>query len=219
MAEADDIVAYHIVGLGVPDGFTVPRGSDVQYVVDAINDVGGLAIVAHPYWSGLEAADLDIKNYVGIEIYNHSCFTATGKANSEFLWDNLLLQKQPILGFAVDDCHKYPEDVHGGWMMVKARSDNPQDILESLRCGHFYSSTGPVINNVWLDHTRVCVDCSPVEKIMFLGNVMRSKLIQVKGRGDLLTMGQYELAKDQVYLRVVVEDKHGRRAWTNAQWF
>jgi predicted metal-dependent phosphoesterase TrpH len=68
---------FHLVALGVRE--TLPfkdfdRDLNPQMVVDYVNDVGGIPILAHPYWSGLNHRDMmDVEGYHGVEIYNTSC--------------------------------------------------------------------------------------------------------------------------------------------------
>ncbi|MFA9437199.1 MAG: PHP domain-containing protein, partial [Candidatus Bathyarchaeota archaeon] len=59
---------YHLVALGVED---LPfkdfdYGLDPQEVIDHTNAVGGIPIIAHPYWSGLNHGDLmKLRDYHG----------------------------------------------------------------------------------------------------------------------------------------------------------
>ena len=95
---------YHIVGLDmeadVPRREGLMGTAGAQWLVDAIREQGGVAIVAHPYWSGLTVADVEgLRDHLGLEVYNADTEVHIGRGNSQVLWDDLLTRGRMPLGW------------------------------------------------------------------------------------------------------------------------
>jgi hypothetical protein len=106
---------------------------------------------------------------------------------------------------------------HGrGWVRVRAenRVDN---ILDALKSGAFYSSCGPVIEDFTVEHGVATLRCSPVQKIWFRSGEWPTHTVY-QGEG-VLTQGTYRVQEGISYLRAIVMDAEGRRAWTNPIFF
>ena len=118
----------HLVVLGLS---TIPEDYDAAnppppQVLPTISAWGELCIVAHPFWSLLEPADiLPLSCYIGVEVYNTTCHYGIGRGPSETIWDALLARGRQVWGLAVDDIHR-PHDALGGWVMLKAQQNTPQ---------------------------------------------------------------------------------------------
>lgn len=126
---------------------------DRQVVIDAINAGTGFAVMNHPNW----LADFNHcsfeqlarwQGYAGIEIYNGTIHRLTGSPYAADKWDRLLSTGRRVWGFANDDSHLPEADVALGWNMVLAGERSPAAILESLRQGRFYASTGVTITGI-----------------------------------------------------------------------
>ncbi len=209
-------VEYHILGLGV-DGMPVAQNSDPQGVIDAVNSAGGLAIVAHPYWHDLTLDDLlTLHGHIGIEIFNTSCLLDSGKALSLVHWDGVLRRGQRVFGMATDDSHWAYPDYGGGWIWVRSARAGGASILDALRAGQFYSSTGPEIHDVQLGGRQVTVRCSPAQTILVTGDYYHCPLGVHAWDERPLTEATFTLHPQQEYLRVEVIDMDYHSAWTNA---
>jgi len=166
-------------------GFEGPEA--VGGVVEAIAERGGLAFIAHPYWSGLTTEDVvRVKGHCGIEIFNTGCESEVGKGFSTVHWDQALSLGERINGIAVDDAHRYlypPYDAMGGWVWVKAEELEREGIMKALREGSFYSSMGPEIRLVERGGTlRVkCDRARCISMISHDGNGMVFDYPTVKG--------------------------------------
>ena len=104
-------------------------------------------------------------------------------------------------------------------------------VLDALREGSFYASTGPEIESVELDDGRVTVRCSPAASVTLytgrrrgaranagrLGYPHNAEVLARDDRG-LITAVQLERPFRQPYGRVEVADGNGARAWTNPLW-
>ncbi|MFT3698141.1 MAG: hypothetical protein QM831_33680 [Kofleriaceae bacterium] len=89
--------------------------------------------------------------------------------STEQLWDDVLSRGITLWGIASDDAHDYPSPAHhhkmkwpagGGWVVVKARRDG-KAILDALAAGHFYSSTGVVLDRAEVDHDELVIQADP----------------------------------------------------------
>ncbi|MEM3388561.1 MAG: CehA/McbA family metallohydrolase [Thermoproteota archaeon] len=159
---------YHVVAINVEDEETLQKHAkdSVQTLLDYLKE-NGFAIIAHPYWSKLTAQDLfNITNYLGIEIYNTGCDVEVAKGFSTIHWDDLLTNRINVYGFAVDDAHWYSNlDAPGGWISVKVRERSMSELLESIRRGFFYASTGPAIVRFSYAAKKLEAEFSPVRRV------------------------------------------------------
>jgi hypothetical protein len=212
---------YHLVGLGgdmAPATRCQPLDS-FRGEVERLLSHGMLVHFAHPYWSGQQARHLaEIDGPVAVEVYNVSTDVGTDKGYSDETWDQLLTAGRRLWGLAVDDSHWLawrPPDAGYGWLMVKAETLSLDAILEALRQGHFYSTQGPIIRHVRVEGDELCVGCSPAAKISAIGDRWFSSTARNTGTPPSLTEARLKLWRGQTYVRAVVTDRIGRRAWSN----
>jgi hypothetical protein len=180
--------SYHIVGLqmegdvSLPEGLSGPAGA--QWLIDAIREQGAVAIVAHPYWSGLTLRDLEgVHDFLALEVFNADTELHIGRGNSQVVWDDLLSRGHAPLAVASDDCHRPGQDSLRAWTVVKAPGRSPEAILGALRAGHFYASCGPEILDVrWEpggdrdgepEGGTVTVRCSPARAVTLVADATR----------------------------------------------
>ncbi len=214
---------YHIVALGVEE--TLPftdfdRELDPQRVVDHINEVGGIPILAHPYWSGLNHRDMmALERYHGVEIYNTSCDYERNTGVSASHIDGVIVAGRRPWIYATDDHHgadrpNLPLDACGAWISVKSKDLTVDSIMESIRRGLFYSSTGPEIKSIGIDGDGVIgVECSPVKTISFISTP--SLGMKFYAEDTPLTHASYPGRSGETYVRVEITDYDGRTAWSN----
>jgi len=227
---------YHVVGIGVEEGFAPRRGWQPQEAIDEINRFGGVAIVAHPYWSGLTVADLlAVRDYAAFEVFNTGCEGEIARGYSVVHWDELLARGYPVRAVASDDSHWPGFDSLQAWTMVRAPEPSRAAIVESIRQGHFYASNGPEIYSVSADEGKVEVECSPARSIALVCDPTRGGRVGASaaeppvharrrrgtqsydGLDDArpLTGATFPLQGVERYARVQVVDARGRTAWTN----
>jgi len=209
--------SYHLVALNLKD--EIQLGEAPQRIVDGVLNQDGEVLLGHPYWSSLTANDLlRLEGYLGIEIFNSSCHLDIGKGYSTIHWDDLLVRGRFAFGFAVDDTHWHfnphrPVDACYAWVMVKAKKLTVEALMESLKNGLFYSSNGPEILDVEASNESVNVKTSPVNAITFVAD--RSLGERFTAYAKPLTEATYKLRGEENYVRIEVEDREGRTAWTN----
>ncbi len=131
------------------------------------------------------------------------------------LCDILLNQGRRLTGFATDDAHHVTHDAFGGWIHVWAEELDPDQILESLKAGRYYSSQGPEIKNISIEDDEIVVTCSPAAVISAQGKGARAKFV----KGEAITEGRLPLQRfKDSHIRITVLDDRGRHAWSNPFW-
>ena len=90
-------------------------------------------------------------------------------------------------------------------------------MLDALKAGYFYSSTGPELRDVRVEGGRIKVECSPARAIVVTGRGARGVRLNVPSGAESadLPLDKFE---GTGYCRVTVVDAAGRRAWTNPIW-
>ena len=190
---------------------------EFQPVVDSIRAHNNLAIYCHPDWSRTPARSFeDIKGCFAMEIWNSGCVIETDTdVDNGFIWDELLMNGKRIYCVATDDGHAVYQHCKG-WVRVKAEK-NVESILRALENGEYYSSTGPEIYDFYVEDGVAHVECSNARMIHFI-TALRPTGVLKPAEGEYLTHGEAKLNDKFKYVRVVVEDENGRRAWSNPIW-
>jgi hypothetical protein len=214
---------YHIVATNIQETIKIPdfdHTQDPQRAIDLTTEQGGFAILAHPYWSGLHTQDLlRLRGYLGVEIYNTSCDVYRGTGYSSSHIDALLASGSRPLIFATDDHHGEPEpmkpsDACVAWIMVKARDKKLESIVEGIKKGLFYSSTGPTLKNIEFKSGGIHVETSPVRHITFISTPSLGS--RFTANDTLMTGYTYPSRRGEAYVRIEAADEEGKIAWTNA---
>jgi hypothetical protein len=222
-----------VLALGVeadpvrPDSF-----APLQEVVDWIRGNGGLPYLAHTYWSGLRTEQWEsCEGLLGLEVWNTGCELEVGRGDSSIHWDEALEGGAALQGLATDDSHHPGYDSGFAWTMVRAVDRSQEAVLDALRAGSFYGSTGPTIESVEIDGNAVVVRCSPAQSVTLvtarhrgaranagrLGYPNASTILERDSAG-LITACRLEKPPLAPFGRVVVSDTRACRAWTNPLW-
>ncbi len=192
---------YHVVLLNVEDVDHVQKlRNSIEELLDFTFESGGLAFIAHPYWSSLTVEDLiSLEHYLGVEVYNTGCDVECAKGFSMIHWDGVLVTGKPIYGLAVDDAHRYltpPIDALGGWIWVKTEMPSVESILYSLEKGLFYSSMGPTVEEFSYKSDVIEARFTPVRRI---------DVVSENGVGLSISLDTYE------FFRKLFSTSEGRR--------
>lgn len=206
----------HIVGVGMKeDPKITDRSTPRQQVIDAINNAGGLAIFAHPAWSLNTKEDAKaLRGFAMLEIYNSvSNANQSSRPYSGYLVDVLANDGIIYPLIATDDAHYYDgSDDAKSYIMVKAKSNSQQDILEGIQKQDFYATQDPELY-VKREGDRIIADCSKCVTIDFLSNSAWAP--DKMTRGENLTHAEYTIKRWEKWVRVEVCDKDGNYAWSN----
>jgi hypothetical protein len=117
---------------------------------------------------------------------------------------------------ATDDAHFSEPDHFGGWVMVKALENTPEVLLDALKAGHHYSSTGPDLRGIHWEADTVTVESSAVQSVIVQGQ--GSAAVAVHGQSMTRTRVGMDRFRNSDWLRVTVMDAAGKRAWSNPYW-
>lgn len=215
---------HHVLGLGVDSLPPRKAAATLRRTVEAIRSRGGLAVVAHPYWSGQSATDLLAAGpAAAIEVYNGTCDARWGKGLAAVQWDELLQRGRMVWALASDDAHHRPDqgdDLGKAWVMVRAEALTAPTLLQAIAAGHFYGSTGPRIDGLQVVRAEsgdqgplASVQCSPCLRVNFVCDAFLGRTVHAAA-GELLTEATLRLHPAASYLRVECVDEVGRTAWT-----
>ena len=189
-----------------------------------MNADGFLCCYNHPYWSLQDTNDYkDLKGVFAMEIYNHGCELDGLYGYAPQAYDEMLRAGQKLFCVSTDDNHDSfapgdPRcDSFGGFTMFKLERLSYAGVIEALKKGDFYASTGPELHELYIRDGALHVACSPVEKIYVVTSGRRC-LMQLAAPGQSLTEAVFPLHGDEGYIRVDCRDGQGRHAYSNAYW-
>ncbi len=224
----------HVLGLGVEADPVIPEldFAPLEEVVAWIAEHGGVPYLAHTYWSGLRTEQWEqCEGLLGIEVWNTGCELELGRGDSALHWDEALEHGRDFYALATDDSHHPGYDSGYAWTWVRAAEKSQAAVLDALRSGSFYGSTGPLIEAVELSEGNVTVRCSPATSVTLytgrargarvnagrLGYPNKGQILERDSAG-LITAVRLERPFRQPYGRVEVAAADGTKAWTNALW-
>lgn len=206
------------------------------HAMEVTEALGGIALLNHPNFH--YAADADLvsalagRGLMMFEMANEAVDSNNdGDAahpSTEAMWDAVLSTGARVWGVATDDAHHYydAEQVRArgelahvgdrGWVMVKA-SPQRASIRAALERGEFYSTNGVVLSDVDLEGRALRIVADPASegphRFVFIG-IGGAVLDRQRGRE-----ARYEPPAEYTgYVRVLVKDRAGRRAWTQPVW-
>ena len=204
---------------------------DRVYSIDCINEMinmaneeGCLVSLNHPVWSLQDYSDyIGLKGLWGVEWHNTGCVNA-GYFDTINPIDDLLRVGENVYPLATDDSHKLA-DCFGGFVMIKAKELKYDQIFEALRIGDFYSTQGPLIEELFIEDGIIHIKTSGVKKIYI--NCDKRYTYPITAReGEILTDVDFDInwyfehcdesiIKHQ-YIRITLIDEQGLVAHTRA---
>ena len=223
----------HVLALGVEADPEPPEDfAALPDVVAWILENRGVPYLAHTYWSGLRTSEWEAcEGLVGIEVWNTGCELEIGRGDSSVHWDEALEAGHALFALATDDSHHPGYDSGFAWTMVHAAERSQAAVLDALRSGRFYGSTGPEIHHVEHDDNTVVVRCSPAQSVTLVSSRHRGARANVGRLGypnastilerdsaGLITACKLEKPPLAPFGRIEVCDTQGRKAWTNPLW-
>ena len=150
----------------------VDPSDDRQRCLDDVAQGGdGFVVACHPNWKSKFnhcPSELlqDWQGYVGLEIYNGVIGRLEGGPYATNKWDILLSSGRMLWGFANDDSHATSGDVELGWNVAWTAERTVAGVVEALRQGRFYASTGVTITDICVDGNCVRVETADAERVV-----------------------------------------------------
>ncbi|MDO1585684.1 CehA/McbA family metallohydrolase [Rhizobium oryzicola] len=205
-------------------------------VVRYVNERNGLFIADHPNWvykpftKHAPVEELLAASEIGaIEIYTGTIERFEGDPSSVDVWDWMLTKGRVVYGHATDDQHS-PVDRFLGWNRVQLREGEEataKTIIEALRMGRFYASTGVTIDEIGTstNGTEIIVESNAEELKWIVKGGMVADI--TKGGSGRLSIHdivekdriahpwkRFQEAKDVMYVRVEAIGPRGTKAWS-----
>jgi hypothetical protein len=219
---------WHILAVGLPLDFAPSNSPEFHPRADQESGAeiaaraaaaGAFVAIAHPEWSALTEQDMaSITAAHAVEVYNHGCEVECDRGRGHQSADQLATTGKRMNFIATDDAHFAHGnlDAFGGWTMVKATENTPEALLEALKAGAMYASTGPDFIDIEIDDTHVHVKTSPVSAIILQGITSRT----AGEFGEGLTHAKIPLngLSHSPWIRISLIDKDGGKAWSNPIW-
>jgi hypothetical protein len=198
----------------------------VEAMARWIAEKGGFPVLCHPYWSGMDMSEAaEVASLGGVEVWNGSSQLLQGNGLSAVHWDALSHAGRLLPGIATDDCHTPPEDSGLAWTWVLAAERTAAAVVEGLRAGRCYGSTGPCILGIEVEHDALRVRCSAARAVRLRSGPWDGCAAHADGRGDwrgsavhvdeagLVVEARLDYPEFWRWARVEVEDDAGRLAW------
>ncbi len=224
----------HVLGFGIscePQELAAlgAEYADLARTADWIEEHGGIAYLAHPYWTGAIPGRLDLpRNVAGIEVFNAGCELEVGRGLASVHWDELLEAGRICSAIATDDSHHPGFDSDHAWTWVRVAERSPVAVLAALASGSFYGSNGPAIHDLRRDADAVEVRCSPCRAVTLvsgksMGSAVNAGRLGYRHRGavlatdntGLIMAAQLSIPPAARHVRIEVTDALGRKAWSN----
>ena len=196
--------------------------------IQFLNQKNFITTLNHPRWSGLSPEDVAaIEGYSNMEVVNGYELMLDGYGDSSAVYEAQLRAGRRIRPFAADDSHHASlpgapgHEFFQGFTMLKAPVLTYADLIDALDRGAFYASTGPIIENLWLEDGILHLECSPVRGVYVHGNLYRHRLSRVEAQ-DCITCLDLDIRgifDDSSYLFLKIVNSRGQCAWAVPHWF
>jgi hypothetical protein len=230
------MAAVHVNGLGVTELIAPPwpgksmfegevaesHAERVRWAVERIVAQGAVAHVNHPnFLYTLTIDDLLASGEIGLlEVANgHNAVHNEGDEthpSTEVIWDALLTAGGQIWGVASDDAHHFQvwgenySNPGRGWLQVEAESARMSDVLEALRDGRFYASSGLELTEYVASGSEITLELAGDTAMIELVGQGGALLDAVTGdRARFVLSGA-----SGPYVRVRATASDGRQLWT-----
>ena len=229
----DVTVPIHINGIGIErvvepievDGVV----STIQANIDSIKEAGGIASINHPNykWAYTISDLIQVNGATAIEVFNGihdtNVYGSKTRPSAEQIWDGILSSGKLIYGVAADDSHHYHDftpkmsNPGRGWICVKADSLSELSIMDSIKNGDFYASTGVYLDQLACSNNTINIsirteDEDPLNLPEYITTITGYEG-DILHETDSLNVN-YQLPKNAHYARATIKSSEGFKAWT-----
>lgn len=201
----------------------------VQRTIDDIRADGAIPHINHPNftWSLDSATLVAVRRDRLFELYNgHPTVHNLGGGDwpgLEAVWDGMLTAGKRVYGIAVDDAHHFKGEFSAmranpgrGWVVVRAPRLDGRTIVNALEAGHFYASTGPVLDDITVSPTELRIAIRQRADFRYV-----TEFIGAGGERlavDRTMTPTYRLRGTERYVRARVLESGGAQAWVQPQF-
>lgn len=194
----------------------------ISYLMQTARKKGFYVILNHPTLS--REGYMNYTRYDGmhaIEMFNGSSIQMGHDDFNPRVYDDILNAGKRIYGVGGDENHNVaPDDSRYSdsglaWTTIKADKLDYRTITKAMEDGHFYSTEGPEIYEMYVEDDKLYVKFSEaVHVICHSQHRVGQRLFAPEG--ETITEVTFGFNKDWGNFRIVITDEKGRRACTNA---
>ena len=197
-----------------------------QEVINRVNEKGGLTVICHPNLKHDDYCPIEVllslEGYSGIEIVNAGTYRREGSIIATREWDVILSARKKVWSFGTDDYH-WQADAGRGWNMILARSNDPDECVDSIRTGAHYVSTG-----IRLQRLEVIGDKLFCEAKRMPETFVKEYFYRFFGKDGILLKEEFGESAfcpmpEHGYIRAQVINEEGSMLWTQPvyeqNWF
>ena len=188
----------------------------INDIIKKANESGFLVCYNHPMWSLENYAQYS--KYDGlwaVEIFNTDCFDSGLFEYNPMVFDDFLRMGKKVYPIAADDNHTKDKGCFGGFIMINSENLSYKEIMNALKSGDFYASTGPTIREIVVDGDIVKVQCSNAKQISITTCGRRANRLIAKD-DEFITKAEFKIISDDIYFRIDIVDESGKHAITRA---
>ena len=194
----------------------------INEIIKIANENGFFVCYNHPRWSLENYGDYaGYEGLWGVEIYNNSVNEGGIYDYDINVVDDFLRDGKRVFVCAGDDNHNAGKSTHksfGAFVMVNAEKLEYDTIIDALLKGNSYASTGPLIDELYVEDNKVHIKCSKAKRITYSTHGRRSACLRPNGEDGYITEGEFEIRDKDIYFRIDVIDEYGKRANTQAYY-
>ncbi|MBR4120917.1 MAG: hypothetical protein IKT95_04095, partial [Spirochaetales bacterium] len=143
-------------------------------------DRNQLVIINHPDWSRLDPeAFLAIEGCFAFEVINTGSVNGGG-VTDEAIWDYALGRGKRILALSGDDTHKYGPDEKtcgGAFTMLSAGDFSRKGLVQAIKEGSFYPSTGPLIHDMRITDNILHMEFDEAVRVSIIGRDFMGRVL------------------------------------------
>ncbi|MCH7740223.1 MAG: PHP domain-containing protein [Chloroflexi bacterium] len=186
---------------------------------------GALATINHPNhaWAITGEDIVATEGAWAMEVFNGhpdiNSFGGGGHPSPEEMWDFVLSAGKRVMGVATDDSHHYVDEFSPqlgnpgrGWIVVNAEKESEDALMDGMRRGDFYASTGVNIHDMKVARDEIVIEMEPYRAELFT-TVFRGR----DGRELAIEVGQearFVPPAGELYVRATVYSSRGPKAWS-----
>lgn len=203
----------------------------IEYTTECVNDIlqkakehNFLVALNHPVWSLLSYTDyINLNGIWGVEVYNTGA-DFEGLIDTDMPYIDLLKAGNNVVPIAADDMHTRSYAFHS-FTMIESKDLTYDNVLTAMENGDLYSSTGPLIEEIYIENNKLQVKCSKVVKIslhserrwgmVICGKDLTEAVFDLSSYMEGVEVGR-EAGRKVFFLRLTIIDANGNKAWTRA---
>ncbi len=185
--------------------------ANANKLIAAAGEMGYICQYNHPRWSMQTKEDFIGLNIFSFEVYNHASELDLLCGDGEYEYE-LFCREDGKCGVSANDDNHNETHHFGGFTMISLPSLSYDNVIKALENGDFYASRGPEIKEAYIEDNTLYIKTSKASRIAVLTDNRSHGIVD----GEGLTEAKISLDFPHNYLRIVVEDAAGKRAWSRA---